>query len=221
MATSPGRSITSAASRPQLVLVVAAAAALALLAFAGVRAWRLDASRRLELRRAESTLATFADLRQRYQPAVAAESIAWRRAWLQLRELGVGTGGGDERLSLAERVARTAEAAGLRNVRVLIEAPDTVALLPRLSTEGVQSKSAPYSLRVECRGGLESVIAFLGQLPPSVAPTRLSLLKQDGRGPHRISLAVYELTFTNGVPIDWSSLERGNAAAGGNNRPGG
>ena len=66
--------------------------------------------------------------------------------------------------------------------------------------EGVQSKSAPFSLLVECRGGLESVIGFLGQLPPSVAPTRLSLVRQDGRGPHRISLAVYELTFSSGVP---------------------
>ena len=219
MPPSTERSTTPAAGhRQQLVRVVAAGAAVVLLVVSGFRASRLDASRRQELRRAESVLETFADLRRRYEPAVAAESIAWRRAWLQLREAGVGASG-DERLSLAERVAGTAEAAGLRDVKVLIEAPDTAAQLQRLSTEGVQSRSAPYGLRVESRGGLESVIAFLGQLPPSVAPTRLSLVKQDGRGPHRISLTVYELTFTNGVPFDWSSLERGDAGAGGNPRP--
>ena len=204
--------------RPELALIVAGTAAVVLLAFSGMRAWRLDTSRRLELRRAESTLETFADLRRRYEPAVAAESIAWRRTWLQLQELGVG---GDERLSLTQRVTRSAEAAGLRNVRVLIEEPDTAGQQPRLSTDGVQSKPAPYSLRVECHGGLESVIAFLGQLPPSVAPTRLSLLRQDGRGQHRITLAVYELTFDNGVPPGWSALERGSGGAGGNDRPGG
>jgi hypothetical protein len=220
MATTPARPgpTTSTGLRPQVALIVAGAAALVLLAFSGVRAWRLDTARRQDLRRAESTLESFAELRRRYEPAVAAESIAWRRTWMQLRELGVGA---DERLSLTQRVTRSAEAAGLRSVRVLIEAPDTAGQQPRLSTEGVQSKSAPYSLRVECRGGLESVIAFLGQLPPSVAPMRMSLVRQDGRGPHRISLAVYELTFTNGVPPGWSSLERGNAAAGGHGRPGG
>lgn len=219
MAASPAGSglLTDAGRRPQLVLIVAGAAALVLLALSGMRALRLDSARRQELRRAESTLATFAELRRRYEPAVAAESIAWRRAWLQLQELGVGS---DGRLTLTQRVTRSAEDAGLKDVRVLIEKPDTVEQQPRLSTDGVQSTLAPYSLRVECRGGLESVIAFLGQLPPSVAPTRLTLVRQDGRGPHRISLAVYELTFTNGVPPGWSSLESGSPGAGGRRGPG-
>ena len=91
--------------RPELALIVAGTAAVVLLAFSGMRAWRLDTSRRLGLRRAESTLETFADLRRRYEPAVAAESIAWRRTWLQLQELGVG---GDERLGLTQRVTRSA-----------------------------------------------------------------------------------------------------------------
>jgi hypothetical protein len=204
--------------RPHVVFIVAGVLSIAILAWAGVRAWRLDNTRRDDLRRAEATLTTFAALRQRYEPAVAAESIAWRRTWLQLQELGVGP---DERLSLTQRVARAAESAGLRSVRVHIEPADTAGLQARPSTEGVQSKLASYSLRVECRGSLEAVLGFLGQLPPSVAPTQLSLVRQDGRSPHRISLAVYELTFTNGVPRGWSSLERSDPGAGDGSRPGG
>lgn len=203
---------------PQATLIAAGVLAIAVLGWAGVRASRLDSARRLDLRRAQGTIETFAALRTRYEPAVAAESIAWRRIWMELRELGVV---GDERLALTQRVARAAEVAGLRDVKVLIGEPDTTGQQARLSTEGVQSKSAPFSLVVECRGGLQSVIGFLGQLPPSVTPTRLSLVRQDGRGPHRISLAVYELTFSSGVPPGWTSLERNNAGAGPIGRPGG
>jgi len=216
MATPTGDSVSG--PKPPVVLFATAITVLVLLVFVGVRARRLDATRRQELQRAESVLRSFAALRRRYEPAAAAESIAWRRAWLQLQELGVGS---DQRLTLTQRVTRAAEDAGLTAVRVLIEAPDTTGQQGRLSTEGVQSKLASYSLRVECRGGLASVIAFLGQLPPSVGPTRLSLVRQDGRGPHRISLAVYELTFTNGAPSDWSSMERDGSGAGGGVRPGG
>lgn len=203
--------------RPVHSLLAAGLVALGLLGWSAVRSSRVEAARRVELRRASAALATFADLRQRYTPAVAAESIAWRRTWMELRELGVS---GDERLELTQRVARAAELAGLRDVKVTIADPDTAGQQARLSTEGVQSTSAPFSLVVECRGGLQEVVAFLGGLPLSVEPTRLGLVRQGGRGPHRISLAVYELTFSNGEPPGWSSLERSSAGAGGIRRPG-
>lgn len=203
--------------RPVHSLLAAAALALVLLGWSAVRSSRVESARRTELRRVTATLENFADLRRRYTPAVAAESIAWRRTWMELRELGVS---GDERLAITQRVARAAELAGLRDVRVHITSSDTAGEQARLHTEGVQSSSAPFSLLVECRGGLQEVVAFLGELPLSVEPTRLGLVRQDGRGQHRISLAVYELTFTNGVPPGWSSLERGDAGAGGVGRPG-
>lgn len=216
--TTPVRPSTPASLPPHLVLLLAGVLATALLAWSGTRSAKLSAARARDLTRAQSTLASFADLRRRYEPAVAAESIAWRRAWLQLQELGVASG---ERLNLTTQVTRAAEDAGLRDVRVLIAAPDTTGQQPRLSTEEAQSTPAPYSLRVECRGGLESVLAFLDHLPPSVAATRLSLVRQDGQAAHRISLAVYEFTFTNGVPSGWSSIERGSVGSGGSRRPGG
>ena len=137
---------------------------------------------------------------------------------MELHALGVV---GDERLSLTQTVTRAAEAAGLRDVRVLIGAADTTGLDTRLSTEGVRRQSAPFGLVVECRGNLQAIVTFLGELPSSVAPTTLSLVRQDGRARHRLSLAVYELQFLNGPPTLWSPLERSDPPRVGVRRIGG
>jgi hypothetical protein len=190
---------------PTMSRIVAALLSIAILAWAGARVSRASAARRGELKRAEATLATFAEWRRRFQPAVAAESIAWRRTLMELQSLGVL---GDERLALTRAVGRAAEAAGLRDVKVIIDLPDTTGSDARLSTEGVRRQSAPFGLVVECRGNLQAIVTFLGELPPSVAPTDLNLVRQDGRARHRLSLAVYELQLSNGSAILASPLER-------------
>lgn len=203
---------------PALTRLVAAVLGIAVVAWGGVRAAAAGDDHRGKLRRADTTLATFADWNHRYQPAVAAESIAWRRTFMELRDLGII---GDERLGLTQAVARAAEFAGLRDVRVMIDEPDTTGSEARLSTEGVRRQSAPFGLLVESRGSLQAVVTFLGELPPSVAPTSLSLVRQDGRARHRLTLAVYELQFLNVPPSLWSSLERGNSRRVGSGRTGG
>lgn len=207
---------------PAVTLVAAAFVAIALLTWSGLRSGKAAAARKAELTRVRAELAGFEDLNRRYAPAVAAESLSWRQTWLELRHLGVF---GDDRLGMTGTVSRAAEASGLRDVRVLIGPPDTTGAETRLSTEGIRRKPAPFSLLVEARGGMRSVIAFIGQLPPSVAVTRLELLTQDGPRRHRISLAVYELEFTNGSPPPTSDLgpplERGAAAGGSAGRSGG
>lgn len=207
---------------PAVTLIAAAVVAISLLTWSGLRSGRAAATRKAELTRVRAELAGFEDLNRRYAPAVAAESLSWRRTWLELRDLGVL---GDDRLGMTGAVSRSAEASGLRDVRVLIGPPDTTGVETRLSTEGIRRKPAPFSLLVEGRGGMRSVIAFIGQLPPSIAATRLELVKQDGRKRHRISLAVYELEFTDGSPPPTSHLgpplERGPAAGGSGGRPGG
>ena len=204
---------------PAATRLLAAGVGIVLLAWAGVRASRAGHERRLQLRAAEATLATFAEWQRRYQPAVAAESIAWRRTWMELQDLGIV---GDERLSLTQHVARAAEFAGLRDVRVSIQPdPDTTGSDERLSTEGVRRQSAPFGLLVECRGNLQAVVNFLGDLPPSVAPTGLTLARQDGRARHRFTLAVYELQFSNAPAPVWSPAERGASGAVGGGRSGG
>jgi hypothetical protein len=189
---------------PTVTRLIAIALGIAILAWAGFHASAAGASRRAELRQADSVLATFADWRRKYRPAVAAESIAWRRTLLVLQGLGVV---GDERLSLARTLAGAAEAAGLRDVRVEVLGADTTGSAERLSTEGVVRQSAPFGLSVECRGNLQAVVTFLGELPPSVAPTQLVLARQDGRR-HRITLAVYELEFLHAPSSFSTPLER-------------
>ena len=205
---------------PALTRLICALLAIGLLGWAGVRARQRGDAARAELRTARAALDEFRSLKQRYRPAVAAESISWRRTWMELQALGVI---GDEKLASTQLVARAAESAGLSGVKVHIGPADTTGAEKRLSTEGVERKPASYSLVVEGRGGMRSVIAFLGQLPPSVAPTQLIMSRQSGSARHRISLAVYELLFTNGPPPNslWSSPERRSAADSSGRRPNG
>lgn len=202
---------------PAVTRLIACLLGIGLLTPAGYSASKAGAARRVELRQADSVLATFAEWRRRFKPAVAAESIAWRRTLLELEGLGVR---GDERLALTRAVARAAEAAGLRDVRVLIQKPDTTGSAERLSTKGVLRQSAPFGLSVECRGNLQAVVTFLGELPPSVAPTDLILVRQDGRARHRLTLAVYELEFSNGPPNLWTPLQRSDPGSVGRDRSG-
>lgn len=194
------RGLDSALTRLLAALIGAAA-----LAWAGTRASQARAQTDGDLRKANETLATFARWRLQYQPAVVAESIAWRRTWVALQDLGVA---GDERLALTRTLTRLAEEVGLRDVQVVIGPADTTAVDARLSVEGVRRKPAAFSLQIVCRGGLSQVVAFLGQLPPSVATSQVSLVRQDGRAKHRITLAVYELIITNGPASIWSSSQR-------------
>jgi hypothetical protein len=203
---------------PAITQLVTAAIGIALLAWAGVGASRIGDARRAELRQADSVLTTFADWRRRYKPVVAAESIAWGRTRLEVERLGVI---GDERLSLTRALTQAAEAAGLRDVRVRIRPPDTTGSAERLSTEGVLRRAAPFGLSVEGRGSLQAMVAFLGELPPSVAPTELVLVRQDGRARHRLTLAVYEIEFPNGPSSVWTPQERSDSRRVGAGRVGG
>ena len=204
---------------PVATRLAAAILGIAVLAWSGMRVSRAGFERRAELRRAQATLATFAEWRDRYRPAAAAESIAWRRAWMEVRDLGVL---GDERLAVTQHVARAAEFAGLENVRVLIDGADTTRSDERLSTPEVRRRAAAFGLEVECRGNLQSVLAFLGALPPSVAPTSVILVRQDKRSArHRLTLAVYELEFENVTPVSLAPVERGAASGIRDDRAGG
>lgn len=202
---------------PATTRLLAAIAGTVLLAMTATRVGRLGHERRVQLRSADSTLATFADWRRRYQPAVAAESIAWRRAWMEVRDLGVV---GDERLAITRHVARSAEFAGLSRVRVFIGEPDTTGSDERLSTGALRRQSAPFGLAVECRGNLQAIIAFLGGLPPSVAVTGMRLVRQDRPGRHRLTLAVYELDFDAVPPSARAPVERGAPGGSGDDRAG-
>jgi hypothetical protein len=206
-----------ASVNPAVTRLLAAAFGIGVLAWGGLSASRAGAARRVELKQLQGVLSTFEGWRRRFRPAIAAESIAWRRTMLQLQSLGVV---GDERLALTRSITVAAEAAGLTDVRVWVQGPDTTGSAERLSTEGVLRQSAPFGLSVECRGNLQAVVAFLGELPPSVAPTQLILVRQDGRARHRLTLAVYELEFSNDPTSLWTPVERRDLRPGGGDRSG-
>ena len=195
--TSPATASAKKAVDPAILRLLVATLAVALFAWGGTRSWRAKSAVQRDLDHANTTLSSFADLRRKYQPAVAAESISWRRTWMAVLELGVV---GDERMTMAHSITRSAESAGLRDVRVLITSADTTGSDRRLSTEGVRRKSAPFGITVQSHGGLRPVVAFLGLLPPSVAATHIDVARQDG-GTNSITLAVYELQFANNPPI--------------------
>lgn len=205
---------------PAITRLVAGIIATAVLVWVGTRAARRATSARSELRLVEATLADFADLRKRYAPAVAAESIAWRRTMMELQDLGVG---GDERLALTQSVALAAESAGLENVKVLIGEADTTARDGRPSRGGVGRKSASFGLTVEGRGGMAALLTFLGRLPRSVDATQVGMVRHPSEGAsHRVSLVVYELTFDNDPSSGLRTPgERDAARGGGAARPGG
>ena len=204
---------------PAVTRIAAALLGTAVLLLAGLRARRAGEERRTQLRAAESTLATFADWRRRFQPAVAAESISWQRTWMEVRDLGIV---GDERVALTQHVARVAEFAGLRSVRVMIGAPDSTGAEARLSTSSIRRQPASFGLVVDCRGSLQSIVSFLGGLPPSVAVTGMRLVRQNGAARHRLTLAVYELDFNDiAPPVAGAPAERRTAAGGGRDRAGG
>ena len=203
---------------PAMTRLAAAVLGIAILTWGGLSASRAGDARRAELKQLQGVLTTFEGWRRQFRPAVAAESIAWRRTELQLQNLGVV---GDERLALTRAITQAAEAAGLTDVRVWVQGPDTTGSAERLSTEGVLRQAAPFGLSVECRGNLQAVVAFLGELPPAVAPTQLILARQDGRARHRLTLAVYQLEFANGPTSLWTPVERSDLRPGGGDRGGG
>jgi hypothetical protein len=202
---------------PSHTRLLCAVASAVLLVWSVARVTRAGNSSRAALRDAQTTQATFAGWRRGFRPPAPAERLAWQRAAMEVQELGIV---GDERLALTQAVSRAAEAAGLRDVRVRVAPPDTTGSDARLSTEGVRRTPAPFGLLVECRGSVQAVVNLLGQLPPSVAATSVSLVRQDdgGRARHRLTLAVYELSFSNGTPALGSPSERGNSPRGGDGR---
>jgi hypothetical protein len=202
---------------------VFAALAVVLLAWTAARVTRAGKAHRAALRDARASLATLDSWRRGFRAPVAAESLAWRRTTMEAHELGIA---GDERLALTQAISRAAEAAGLRDVRVRLAPPDTTGSEARLSTEGVRRQPASFSLLVEFRGSLQAVVNLIGQLPPSVAATSMTLVRPDagagvGRARHRLTLAVFEISVLNDTPILGSPSERGDSPGGSDGRVGG
>lgn len=132
-----------------------------------------------------------------FQPVTAAESSSWQLARDTVRSIAVK----GDRLELAQRVVRSAEAAGLTGVRVGFGGADSV-YIPVKPTSALAKDLAPadYTVVIDATGGFGSVLTFVNGLPPTVSLVRLIGARPatgaTGRtAPHyQITLSVYEAT---------------------------
>lgn len=98
----------------------------------------------------------------------------------------------DLRVSLAEQVASKAERVGLADVRVRFTPPDSAAAPPRPDLMRSSVTIADYTLTVDAAGSLGDVLAFVNQLPPSVALQRLTATRSNNGAEYHLVLAVLE-----------------------------
>jgi len=112
--------------------------------------------------------------------------------------LGVAVARND-RVSIAQAIAATAEALGLDQVRVRFAAADTAAAPTRPDVSRISIGVADYSVAVECTGALDAVLSLVNQLPASVALQRLTGAQVNGRTRYNIALAVFESANAPGV----------------------
>jgi hypothetical protein len=213
----PSRRLRLGALSPAMTRLIFAGLGAAILAWTGLRVTASGNANRIALREARAALARYDGWRRAYQPPSATEPAAWRRSGMEAQQLGIV---GDERLELTQAISRAAEIAGLRDVRVRVVPSDTTGSEARLSTEGVQRSPASFGLLVEGRGSLQAMANLLGRLPSSVAATNLHLVRQDGRARHQLQLAVYEVSFSNGISSVSPSAERGDSDPRGGGRGG-
>ncbi|MFI5230226.1 MAG: hypothetical protein ACHQWU_14220 [Gemmatimonadales bacterium] len=168
--------------------VVAAAALLVMLTLGVVAHRRLQPIEKqvAALRAASQTIVSF---RESYRAPTRAEAARWTAG---ADSLGLSVDRGS-RLPLAQSVARIAETAGLRDVRVRFATLDSVFVPPRVvgGTSGIAP--AEYTVVVECHGRYGGLLEFVNGLPSSVAVVRLTAGTSRGADAHyHITLAVYE-----------------------------
>lgn len=137
----------------------------------------------------ETTAARVRQFRSSFVPIAPAESASWKQMADSI-DIAVPRG---SRLSLAQTLAKSAEDAGLRGVRVSFGKPDSSYVPPRsrgVSTSDVQP--ADYAISIDAGGAFAQVLSFINALPPTVSVTRL-VGSHDKRDTHyRITIAVYE-----------------------------
>ena len=119
------------------------------------------------------------------QPALAAESLAWRESEATLRALG---GEATRPLTLARLVAQRAEEAGIDELHVSVLPADSVTALTPVAAGGWSLVGEREGLVVEFEGDLTDVVGFLGALPPQAVVSALTVSPVEERLRARVSL---------------------------------
>jgi hypothetical protein len=159
----------------------------------GLSAQRARARLTTDATRLESDAARLEQWRREFRPVSATEATSWRLVDANLASLGVAP---SERVTVAERVARAAEEAGMVEVRVRFTAGDSNQAVQRMGARAPHPAS--YGLTLNARGSYEGLVRLIGALPTSVAVWRVTSTREGGAIAHALALAVFEAVDGNG-----------------------
>jgi hypothetical protein len=180
----------------------------------GVAAHRSAGALAIEASQLQAQVSRIERWRSQFRQASAGETSDWQRIDAALNGLGVRP---QERVTIAQVVARAGEEAGLADVRVRFVAPDSSAeqAASRTAQVGVHSfRQAPFGLAISGRGSYAALVRFIGTLPPSVMVRQLSSSRASTMVVHAVVLSVFESVETNesgpsAVPMGGDDAARG------------
>jgi hypothetical protein len=196
---------------------------LALLAiglWAGVAAHRSAGALAIEASRLQAQVARLERWRVQFRQATAGETSDWQRIDAALARLGVQP---QERVTIAQVVARAGEDAGLADVRVRFVSPDSIGeqLAGRAARVGTHGfRPATFGLALSGSGSYDALVRFIGTLPPSVMVRQLSSSRANTTVVHAVVLSVFESVENNesgptAVPMGSDDAARGLRRSGG------
>jgi len=130
-----------------------------------------------------------------FQPASNEEAAIWQNTDAEVQTLGVKP---TERLTVAQVVARRADEAGYGSAHLKFLPADAAASIPPRQVAGVTFNPAQYKLQITGAGGIGTLNAFLGGLPPAVQVQSVKLAGGgNGQVNTTVTLSVFEPAGTN------------------------
>lgn len=124
-----------------------------------------------------------------FQPASNEESALWQSTQYEIQALGVQP---SERLTLAQVIARRADAAGLGSSRIKFVSPDGTPAPPR-QVAGITFNQAQYKIQVSGSAGFGALGSLIAGLPPAVELQSIKLAGDDAdRVNVLLTLTVFE-----------------------------
>ncbi len=182
--------------RDQIEVVAFGAALLAMGSWIGLSASRARATLAKDAAVLQAEVSRNDRWRSEFRPPSVSEMERWRQAEAALRRLGVRP---EERITIAQVVARTGEETGLDEVRVRFVPADTTGGPAPVEQVGRhQFRAASYRLVITGRGSFDAFVRLVGSLPPAVSVQELSSSRKPSGIVHNIVLSVIESVESNG-----------------------
>jgi hypothetical protein len=158
----------------------------------GVSAKRSASAMQSELQRLRAASQELSGFRAAFQPGTAAQDS------IQLPESMTVAIPRDVRITLAQRIATTAEESGLSDVRVRFASADSTGTPAVPQFSALAPTVANYSMVIDASGRFAPLLSLVNHLPPSVAIQRLQVTRgAGGTAVYQLILAVFESAKQN------------------------